>query len=67
VLEEGDRINLNQATFEELRELGFSVTQATRVLTYRDRIDGFKSLDDLGEVPGMPREFVHEVQPKLTV
>ena len=67
MLDEGDRINLNQATFEELRELGFSVTQATRVLTYRDRIDGFKSLDDLGEVPGVPREFLRQVQPKLTV
>jgi DNA uptake protein ComE-like DNA-binding protein len=43
------------------------VTHATRVLTYRDRIDGFKSLDDLGKVPGVPREFLREVQPKLTV
>src|SRR5262249_6184211 len=49
----GDRVNLNEATFEELRDVGFSVTQATRVITYRERENGFKSLDDLANVPGM--------------
>jgi competence ComEA-like helix-hairpin-helix protein len=63
----GDRINLNRATFEELREVGFSVTQATRVLTYRERQNGFESLDDLADVPGMERAFLGEVQGKLTV
>ena len=42
---------LNGATFEELRELGFSVTQATRVITYRERQDGFESIDDLDRGP----------------
>jgi len=63
----GDRTNLNQATFEQLRDVGFSVTQATRVITYRERQKGFKSLDDLANVPGMPRQFLREVQPKLTL
>jgi len=63
----GDRINLNGATFEDLRELGFSVTQATRVITYRDRQKGFDSVDDLGEVPGMPREFLSSLKGKLTL
>ena len=58
-------IRLNQATFEQLRELGFSVTQATRVLTYRERMDGFSSLDDLDEVPGMPEPFLTDVKLKL--
>jgi hypothetical protein len=65
--ESGDQIHLNRATFEELREIGFSVTQATRVITYRERQDGFKSLDELGNVPGMPSTFLSEVRPKLTV
>jgi DNA uptake protein ComE-like DNA-binding protein len=43
------------------------VTQATRVITYRERQDGFDSLDDLGAVPGMPRQFLREVSPKLTL
>jgi DNA uptake protein ComE-like DNA-binding protein len=63
----GDRTSLNKATFEQLRDVGFSVTQATRVITYRERQSGFKSLDDLGNVPGMPRQFLREVSPKLTL
>ncbi|MGA9636511.1 MAG: helix-hairpin-helix domain-containing protein, partial [Solirubrobacterales bacterium] len=65
--EAGDRTNINLATFEQLREVGFSVTQATRVITYRERQSGFKSLDDLAKVPGMPPEFLHEAKPKLTI
>jgi competence ComEA-like helix-hairpin-helix protein len=63
----GDRINLNSASFEELRELGFSVTQATRVITYRERQNGFDSVDDLAEVPGMPPDFLGDVKGKLTL
>ena len=50
----GETIDVNRATFEDLRDLGFSVTQATRVITYRERQSGFDSLDDLAAVPGMP-------------
>ena len=63
----GDQIKLNDATFEDLREIGFSVTQATRVLTYRERQKGFQSVDDLAEVPGMPDEFLAQVRSRLTV
>jgi len=63
----GDRLNLNDATFEDLRELGFTVTQATRVITYRERQSGFESIDDLIEVPGMPDEFLTEIRNKLTL
>src|SRR5262249_21485477 len=60
--EESDLIELNRASFEQLRDLGFSVTQATRVITYRERQDGFSSLDDLDDVPGMPRPFLKDVK-----
>jgi DNA uptake protein ComE-like DNA-binding protein len=66
-IDEADKINLNRATFEQLRDVGFSVTQATRVLTYRERQDGFASVDDLANVPGMPRQFLREVKPNLTL
>jgi competence protein ComEA len=62
-----DGIHLNSATFEDLRELGFSVTQATRVITYRERQGGFASVDELAEVPGMPDELLSEVSPRLTL
>ncbi len=62
-----DAIDLNRASFEQLRDLGFSVIQATRVLTYRERESGFSSLDDLDGIPGMPGSFLREVKKKLTI
>jgi DNA uptake protein ComE-like DNA-binding protein len=58
---------VNEATFEQLREVGLSVTQATRVIAYRERKDGFGSLDDLDTVPGLPKDLLSEVKEKLTV
>jgi competence ComEA-like helix-hairpin-helix protein len=60
-------VNLNEASFEQLREIGFSVTQATRVITYREREQGFDEVDDLDVVPGMPKSFLNEVKKNLTV
>jgi DNA uptake protein ComE-like DNA-binding protein len=37
------------------------------VITYREREDGFSSLDDLDHVPGMARPFLKEVKSKLTL
>lgn len=64
---DGEGIHLNKATFEQLRDLGFSVTQATRVITYRERNDGFSSLNDLDNVPGMSGSFLREVKQKLAL
>ena len=44
-------IDLNKASFEQLRDLGFSVTQSTQLLTYRERQGGFGLVDDLAGVP----------------
>ena len=60
-----DAIDLNSASFEELRGLGFSVTQATRVITYRERENGFRSFSELHAIPGMQSEFVRTVESKL--
>src|SRR5262249_57688589 len=60
-------LNLNSATFEELRELGFSVTQATRVLTHRERQGGFNSVEELRDVPGMPDELLGAVTGRPTL
>ena len=43
-----------------------SVTQAKRVLDYRQRLDGYTSLDDLDQVPGFPRAFLADLKGKLT-
>ena len=60
-------INLNTVTFEQLRAQSLSVTQATRILAYRERMGGFNSVDDLDEVPGFPRDFLVEFKARVTV
>ena len=52
-------VDLNEVTYEELRALDLTMTQARRLLSYRDRRGGFSSLSDIDEVPGFP-EYVRE-------
>jgi DNA uptake protein ComE-like DNA-binding protein len=62
-----DRLNLNESTFEELRGLGLTVTQSARVIAYRDVRDGFDSLDELDEVPGLSKETRSELRNRLSL
>jgi DNA uptake protein ComE-like DNA-binding protein len=57
---------LNGATYERLRSLGLSVTQARRVLAHRERSGGFRSVDDLDRIPGFPRAVLEELKQALT-
>ena len=43
-----------------------SVTQATRVIAYRERRDGFDSIDDLDQVPGFPKPLLAELKQQLS-
>jgi DNA uptake protein ComE-like DNA-binding protein len=58
-------LDINEASFEQLRELGLSVTQTARVIAYRDTRRGFDSLDELDEVPGLPKEVRAELRAQL--
>lgn len=60
-------MDLNAVTFEQLREQNLSVTQATRLLAHRERLGGFKSLDDLDQVAGFPQELLDELKSRSTV
>lgn len=57
---------LNEATYERLRSLGLSVTQARRVLAHRERSGGFRSVDELDGIPGFPRVVLEELKQGLT-
>ena len=61
------KLNLNQATYDDLRRLKLSVTQTGRVLDYRETLGGFKSLDELDEIAGFPRDLLTELKRKLTL
>lgn len=52
------RVDLNAASFEELRALGLSVTQAARLVAHRDACGGFTSKDQLAELPGLPKPLL---------
>jgi DNA uptake protein ComE-like DNA-binding protein len=60
-------ININEASYEQLRALRLSVTQTGRLLAYREREGGFKSIDELSAIPGFPRSQLEELKAKLTV
>jgi DNA uptake protein ComE-like DNA-binding protein len=60
-------VRLSEASFEDLRSLGMSITQAKRVLDYRERLDGFDSVDDLDFVPGFPKAFLSQLKQTLTL
>ena len=62
-----DTVNLNSATFEQLREAGLSVTQATRILAYRERFGGYSSVADLEKVPGFPADLIESLQGRISV
>ena len=59
--------DLNEVDFDTLRDLGMSVTQASRVLRYRERRGGFDSWDEFEQVPGFPRELRRRLRKRLTI
>lgn len=60
-------VNINTASFEELRGADFSVTQATRVLAYRERFGGYSSVDDLARVPGFSPEAIAALRDRISI
>ena len=61
------KLNLNEATYDDLRRLKLSVTQTGRVLDYREKLGGFKSLDEIDGIAGFPRDVLDELKRKLTI
>jgi hypothetical protein len=60
-----ERLSLAAASFQDLRDLGMSVTQAKRVLRYRDE-RGISDPAELDQVPGFPKGFLTAVKERLT-
>ena len=63
--ESNGTISLSSAEFDDLRGLGMSVTQAKRVLRYREQRGGLTDFDELERVPGFPREFLAEISDRV--
>jgi len=66
-LGEGDRpLNMNTATSVELESvLGLLRKEAAALIAYRDKQHGFKSIDDLKKIPGVPFKKIDEKKDRL--
>ena len=64
---QGPTVNVNTASYEELRSLGLSVTQTGRMLAFRERTGGFGSLEELEAIPGLPNELIGDLRHRLTL
>jgi competence protein ComEA len=63
----GGSVSLNSATYEQLRSLGLSVAETGRLLAERERVGGFRSLDEVGEIRGLPRTLLAELGDRVTL
>lgn len=63
----GRLIDINRASYDELRQLGLSLTLTGRVLAAREKRGGFASLDDLDQIPGFSAGELRRIKPKLRV
>lgn len=56
-----NKINLNTAELKTLIHSfkGIGEKRAQAIIKYREGHDGFKSVDELAEVPGLGQQFVH--------
>jgi DNA uptake protein ComE-like DNA-binding protein len=57
---------LNRISFEQLRDLGLSVTQAARLLARRDARGSLSSFDDLSDLAGFSREVLDQLRRRLS-
>ena len=65
---EGEVVNLNTATQEELETLpGIGEVLAQRILEYRERNGPFRSVEDLTEVSGIGDQRLEDLRPHVTV
>jgi hypothetical protein len=61
------RLDLNEASIDNLWSVGFTRTQAMRVVAQRARQGGFVSVDELDELPGFPPKLIASLKQRLTL
>lgn len=61
-------VNINTATKEELTSLkGIGEKRAQEIINYRTKNGPFKTVDDLGKVPGIGPGILKQIRPNVTV
>jgi DNA uptake protein ComE-like DNA-binding protein len=59
-------LDLNRASFEDLRDLGLSVTQSARLVAYRDTGHSFGSVSEVEELPGFGQATLRILRERTT-
>ena len=62
----GEAAGIAEISFADLRRVGLSITQAKRVLRYRDERGELRSADDLERVPGLTDALRERIKHELT-
>ena len=60
-------LDINEVRFEELRELGLSVTQTSRLLDFRTARGRITSIDEFDSLPGFPVDVRERIKSQLKV
>ncbi|MEB1808154.1 MAG: helix-hairpin-helix domain-containing protein [Bacillaceae bacterium] len=64
---ENGKININQATAEELQKLpGIGPAKATAIIAYRDENGPFQTVDDLQNVSGIGPKSIEKMRDEIT-
>jgi hypothetical protein len=61
------RVDANTASFEQLRELGFTPAQSAKLIAGRESAGGFKAKSDLRGIPGLSKSARELVEKRLSV
>jgi competence protein ComEA len=65
---EGQPVNLNTATLEQLDTLsGIGPTTAQKILDFREERGGFGSVEELGEIPGIGEKRLASLREEVTL
>jgi DNA uptake protein ComE-like DNA-binding protein len=62
-----EKLDLNRATFEDLRQIGIPVMLSARLIAHRDLREGYHGLNELTEVPGFSAQLVSDLKTKVQV
>ncbi|MEM0515379.1 helix-hairpin-helix domain-containing protein [Pseudoalteromonas sp. YIC-827] len=62
------KVSLNKATAEQLQTLpGIGPAKAKAIIEYRDKNGGFKSVEQLDDVPGIGARLMAELKDKVSL
>lgn len=62
------KVNINTASREELMSLkGIGESRAEDIIRYRERFGGFKSIDDIMNVPGIKEAAFEKIKDSITI